>query len=57
MKPGKRNIEGKKHLGLRKKETMDLLTKKPRDNVRRDQSQGKKGMPGAIYTVSSKKTI
>jgi hypothetical protein len=25
----KRNFEGKKHLGLREKETMDLLTKKP----------------------------
>jgi hypothetical protein len=25
----KRNIERKKHLGLREKETMDLLTKKP----------------------------
>jgi hypothetical protein len=29
LKPGKRNVEGKKHLCLREKLTMDLLTKKP----------------------------
>ncbi len=29
LKLRKRNVEGKKHLGLRKKETIDLLTKKP----------------------------
>ncbi len=55
LKPGKRNVEGKKHLGLRKKETMNLLTKKPQRQCKeRPESRKKRN---AWSHISSKKTI
>ncbi len=39
LKLGKRNVEGKKHRDLRKKETWDLLTKKPESYQKKPWSQ------------------